>query len=117
MPTIEAQADEASVRVVLGSGYTCDAQAKVIYKGNGTKPVKIKKAKQALSDKIAALGNSKKDKAKKAVLKASRAQLKLCTDGTLSTAAPTPTPTPNDGPKKPGNDDFCRAHPTHPRCR
>lgn len=116
--TVDVLADVGSGRVTLGGGYTCDTEAKLIYKGNGTKPVKLKKAKEVLSEKISALGSSKKDKAKKAALKAAKAQLKPCTDGTpLATPTPTPTPGGGGGSNRPGGEDFCQAHPKHPRCR
>ena len=102
----------AEGRANLGGGYTCDIAAKLIYKGNSSRTVTLSKAKKTLNGKISDLGTSKKDKAKKAVLKAAKTAVQSCADGTFTVS---PTPTPGSG--KPGLDQFCERFPRHPRCR
>jgi len=69
----------------LGSGYSCDG-GKILKKG---KEVKLSKLVATIDTQLSNLGNSKKDKAKKTVLKALKKSLKDC-----SKNKPTPTPAP-----------------------
>ena len=100
----------AFAKDLIGSGYYCENG--VILKGN--RGVKLGIAKNAINNKIAALGTSKKDKAKKAALKGVRAGLTSCAKGGVTTVGVTPTPTPDPvNPSRPssGDDKRCLRFP------
>ncbi len=75
-PIVDAKADP----IAIGSGYFCSGIT-IVNKRNKT--VKLSVAKRNIQDKITALGNSSKNKSKRDALKAIKASLTACSNGTF----------------------------------